>query len=77
MAGKEKSQNKKNERKSLVFVPELAAMEFGRSSNFAHMLRIIKYTQVPPIHDCTPYHIHAMAARLNTGHKLPLRQNHS
>jgi hypothetical protein len=35
------------------------------------MLRIIRYTHVPPIHACTPYQIHAMAALLNTGQSAP------
>lgn len=26
---------------------------------------------VPPIHDCTPYQMHAIAARLKTGHSEP------
>lgn len=26
---------------------------------------------LPPIHDCTPYQIQAMAARLKTGHREP------
>jgi hypothetical protein len=36
-----------------------------------HIARIIKYTQLPPIQACTPYHMQAIAARLKTGHKAP------
>jgi hypothetical protein len=74
MAGKEQNQNKKNDKKSLEFVPE-PCMVSGMSSKPAQMLRIIKYTQVPPIQDCTPYHTHAIAARLNTGHREPQMPN--
>lgn len=30
---------------------------------------------IPPIHDCTPYHIQAIAARLNTGQSEPQMPN--
>lgn len=33
--------------------------------------RIMRYTQVPPIHACTPYQMQAIAARLKTGHRAP------
>jgi hypothetical protein len=33
--------------------------------------RIINTTQLPPIQACTPYQMHAMAARLKTGHSEP------
>lgn len=35
------------------------------------MDRIIRYTHSPPMYDCTPYQMQAMAARLKMGHRLP------
>lgn len=39
------------------------------------MEEIINRTHVPPIQDCTPYQMHAMTARLMTGHKDPQTPN--
>jgi hypothetical protein len=42
MAGRESSQNKKNETKSLVFVPELAGIVLGKSCQLGQIERIIR-----------------------------------
>jgi hypothetical protein len=79
IAGKLPSQNRKKLTKATVFVPE-EGIPFGTppgrplsvgSRHSSHILRIMRYTQVPPIQDCTPYHIQAIAARLKTGHRAP------
>lgn len=45
------------------------------SSHAVQIERIIRYTQVPPIHACTPYQMQAIAARFNTGHNEPHMPN--
>jgi len=35
----------------------------------------MRWENIPPIHDWTPYQIQAMAARLNTGHREPQMPN--
>ena len=71
MAGKLQSQKRKKLTKSLVFVPELVGMEFGKSSYLVQIDLSIRVTHCPPIHDCTPYQMQAIAARLKTGHSEP------
>jgi hypothetical protein len=94
MKGRENNQNRKNETKCTVVVPEFGipflippvASAWGRqfisasnsqltSRQLFQIARIIRYTQLPPIHDCTPYHMQAIAARLNTGHRAPQTPN--
>lgn len=69
--GSEMSQKRKKHIKSRVLVPEDAGIEFGMLFTLGHIARSITKTQVPPMLDCTPYHIHAIAPRLKTHHKLP------
>lgn len=45
------------------------------SSVLVHRSTDIVLVDLPPIHDCTPYQMQAMAARLNTGHRDPHMPN--
>ena len=78
MKGSDPAQNKKKDTKATVLVPEPAMPLVmppvpgpSESRQLFQMARIIRRTQVPPIHACTPYQILAMAARLKTGHNAP------
>lgn len=53
-----------------VSVPELG-MPFGRVAKDGAIAVMSVKTQSPPITACTPYHTHAMAARLKTGQREP------
>jgi len=75
IAGRLQSQNMKKLTKSLVLVPEEAGMLLGSVLKLLQTLRIMRYTQVPPIQDCTPYQMHAMAARLKMGQSDPHTPN--
>ncbi len=50
IAGKERSQKMKKERKSLVFVPEEAGSPLWRVVNEGQIAEIIKRIHSPPIH---------------------------
>ncbi|EMD35441.1 hypothetical protein CERSUDRAFT_85420 [Gelatoporia subvermispora B] len=71
IAGSDISQKRKKHMKSRVVVPEDAGKELGMLLTLGHIARSITNTQVPPMLACTPYQIHAIAARLKTHHRLP------
>lgn len=56
------NQNRKKHIKSRVFIPEEAGIELAISFTLGHIIRSITRTQVPPMLDCTPYHM------LQSGH---------
>jgi len=81
--GSEMSQKRKKHIKSRVLVPEDADIEFATEFRCAppikrcshsrmlftlgHIARSITKTQVPPMLDCTPYHILNVVSEAATG----------